>query len=62
MCVICCLDFEESSLVNELNCQGRHIFHHECIIEWMKTKTICPLCSQEVTVEGLKETAQQQKS
>lgn len=48
--MICCEDFTEDAIVSELNCDERHIFHTECLTEWMRQKTICPLCKRTVSI------------
>jgi E3 ubiquitin-protein ligase DOA10 len=50
-CVICMGDFELNQEVTPLPCDMRHVFHTECITQWMKTQTKCPLCKAEITVE-----------
>lgn len=41
-CSICCVDFDESEPVRVLRC--RHIYHPECIIEWLQINRTCPVC------------------
>lgn len=31
-----------------------HFFHDPCIATWMTKQNQCPVCRQEVTIEGLK--------
>lgn len=47
-CIICTEQFKEDSEVCELGCNERHIFHANCITEWMKTSTTCPVCRMPV--------------
>ena len=42
-CCICLVDFEDNSKISILP-KCNHIFHTECIIEWGKYKTSCPVC------------------
>ena len=46
-CVICCEEFKEDSMVTQLNCFEKHVFHTACVQEWMKKKTVCPICRKE---------------
>ena len=47
-CHICHLDYEPQSILVSLNsCQ--HVFHQDCINEWLNYGTTCPLCRQPVT-------------
>lgn len=41
-CSICLDDFDETKDIVYLDCQ--HIYHTECIIEWINKDTSCPLC------------------
>lgn len=44
-CSVCLHEFvitDEKLVV--LGCHSEHIFHEECILEWAKTKEICPIC------------------
>jgi hypothetical protein len=47
MCSICRMDFDDDA--NELK-TCKHVFHKECLIEWLKTsnKHECPLCRKSV--------------
>ena len=35
-CVICCLEFKERDMVTQLKCHEKHIFHTQCLDEWVK--------------------------
>ena len=48
-CMICLLDFKNDDKVQYLPCQ--HIFHHECINEWVKYKNECPTCRNQIETE-----------
>ena len=41
-CTICISDFEKEDMISITNCN--HIFHTDCIKEWGKYKTECPIC------------------
>ena len=41
-CTICISDFEKGEKITELEC--KHILHTECISEWVKYKSECPVC------------------
>lgn len=45
-CVICKLDFELDEKITVLEC--KHIFHTECISEWVKYKSECPICRAKI--------------
>ena len=47
-CGICFEDFVQGKDISELSCSGRHIFHTECLLRWVKVKTICPLCKEDI--------------
>lgn len=41
-CSICLSEYMQDEEVVECAC--KHIFHNECITEWLHTKQTCPLC------------------
>jgi membrane-anchored protein YejM (alkaline phosphatase superfamily) len=41
-CSICIIDFEKDDMISITSCN--HIFHTDCIKEWGKYKTDCPIC------------------
>lgn len=46
-CAVCMDDFQEHTRVlNFPICE--HIFHESCIMEWLKTRSTCPMCRQGV--------------
>jgi hypothetical protein len=45
-CTICVSKYQIGENVTELNC--KHIFHTECISEWVKYKSECPVCRQSI--------------
>ncbi|KAG8050435.1 hypothetical protein GUJ93_ZPchr0009g719 [Zizania palustris] len=46
-CVICRLEFEEGESLIALPC--KHLYHHECINQWLQINKVCPVCSAEVS-------------
>lgn len=47
-CAICMENFVEGDgkMIAELNCNNKHIFHLECLSEWVKKNDTCPLCRE----------------
>lgn len=45
-CSICISDFADDSMVSITNCN--HVFHTDCIKEWYKYKTDCPICREKI--------------
>eukprot|EP00826_Nyctotherus_ovalis_P066184 TRINITY_DN9761_c0_g5_i1.p1 TRINITY_DN9761_c0_g5~~TRINITY_DN9761_c0_g5_i1.p1 ORF type:complete len:294 (-),score=24.31 TRINITY_DN9761_c0_g5_i1:109-990(-) len=43
-CTICLIEYTKDEMVCELKCHKAHIFHEECFLEWIKRKSICPIC------------------
>ena len=43
-CAICLDDFKESEEVSPLHCNIKHLFHTDCIRQWLLTTPVCPLC------------------
>ena len=56
-CVICFEEFskDDKKQLVELNCNNKHIFHEECIQQWISKpqNTTCPLCREEINTECL---------
>jgi len=48
LCSICMEDFSNGSeRVAELNCSSKHLFHLECLKQWVSTnKKTCPMCRE----------------
>ncbi|XP_021841973.1 E3 ubiquitin ligase BIG BROTHER-related [Spinacia oleracea] len=46
-CVICRLDYEDGDGLTTLPC--KHLYHSDCINNWLKIKKACPVCSTEVS-------------
>ena len=49
LCTICIEDFEEGNSCIKLKCG--HIFHENCISDWVKYNPQCPVCRVEIKVE-----------
>lgn len=48
-CPICWSDFMRNDFVTTLHCDEKHIFHTECIEQWIrKGQNSCPLCRQQI--------------
>ncbi|XP_058776594.1 uncharacterized protein LOC131650911 [Vicia villosa] len=43
-CTICQEDYVEGEIIGRLDC--RHIYHLECIKQWLLLKNECPICKQ----------------
>lgn len=35
-CVICLTEFDSESLIAQLNCSSKHIFHLDCLKQWVE--------------------------
>jgi hypothetical protein len=42
MCVICQIVFDPEMEVTKMPC--RHVYHKECIVQWLRTSHMCPVC------------------
>ncbi|KAL2631524.1 hypothetical protein R1flu_016210 [Riccia fluitans] len=49
-CVICRLEYEEGDSLSTLPC--KHLYHTDCIQQWLEINKVCPVCNKEVTVLG----------
>ncbi|CAH8382490.1 unnamed protein product [Eruca vesicaria subsp. sativa] len=45
-CIICMDIINETQLMNALQCT--HIYHHQCITDWIKMNISCPLCRETI--------------
>ena len=50
-CVICLEDFKNGDNATVLPCI--HLFHSECVKNWLKTQNCCPICKFKLTGENL---------
>ena len=48
-CPICWSDFSRNDYVTTLYCNEKHIFHTECIEQWIRNgQNSCPLCREAI--------------
>lgn len=45
-CSVCISDFQKEEIVVILSCN--HVYHKNCVEEWIKTKSNCPYCRKSV--------------
>jgi hypothetical protein len=45
-CVICKLNIEEKEKIHQLEC--KHIYHENCIAQWVMYKSECPVCRHSI--------------
>merc|ERR1712232_1455648 len=45
-CAICLACFASGTEAAKLPCGRNHIFHHDCLMEWLVRNPSCPLCRQ----------------
>ena len=55
-CIICLEDFKNGDKAIILPCI--HIFHNECIKNWLKTQNTCPICKYKLTGENMNQSGQ----
>ncbi|KAF7836044.1 E3 ubiquitin-protein ligase RING1-like [Senna tora] len=48
-CCICLEDLRDSKQVATMPC--RHVFHNDCIVEWLKKSHVCPLCRYSMSTD-----------
>jgi len=48
-CVICLKVFEEGDSIKQLRCHPDHIFHTDCLHQWICIKLLCPICRAPIT-------------
>ena len=54
ICAICLEQFREDDgkLIAELNCNSKHIFHVNCLYEWVDKNDVCPMCREPIVQRG----------
>lgn len=45
-CAVCLAEYNKKDSVIKTNCSTMHVFHTECLQEWIKMKANCPLCRE----------------
>lgn len=48
VCSICLEEFQENQSVSTLHCCDKKQYHSECIDEWLKNSTLCPICRHDI--------------
>jgi len=51
ICPICVEAFGDQSEVVVLPCNVKHIYHANCVREWLTKHRLCPLCKRDVITE-----------
>lgn len=49
-CAICLKNINKDEPILILSCPGKHYFHGDCIKNWLKVKTCCPMCRSELVL------------
>ncbi|EAR83657.2 zinc finger, C3HC4 type (RING finger) protein, partial (macronuclear) [Tetrahymena thermophila SB210] len=52
-CVVCLCDFEDDENVRSTYC--KHVFHSECLTDWMKKNESCPYCRTPLNKDNIEE-------
>lgn len=47
-CCICLVNFEQDEDVSKMPCH--HVYHRDCIIQWLRINHVCPLCRFQMPV------------
>ena len=55
---MCRVEYEDEDEVSVLPC--KHIYHVDCIAQWLLHKKVCPQCNEEVTGLGAQEPSDRQ--
>ncbi|KAL4474226.1 hypothetical protein ABPG72_001765 [Tetrahymena utriculariae] len=58
-CVVCLCDFEDDENVRSTYC--KHVFHSECLTDWMKKNESCPYCRTPLNKDNIAEIYEQYK-
>ena len=49
MCIICTEEFKGNDEIVVLKCSTKHVFHENCIKQWIGKKAECPICRYDLT-------------
>ena len=52
-CTICCTEFAAGDVLRKLTCP--HVFHADCVDQWLSESKKCPLCKTEVVEKQISE-------
>ncbi|CAI2361006.1 unnamed protein product [Moneuplotes crassus] len=55
LCCICLENFKEGVQVTELSCNAKHTFHTQCISDWIRRNSNCPICRSPVSADQIGE-------
>jgi hypothetical protein len=47
-CGTCLEEYGEEEEMLILPCEGRHAFHEDCIVPWLKMSVFCPSCRKDL--------------
>ncbi|PIA55486.1 hypothetical protein AQUCO_00700050v1 [Aquilegia coerulea] len=50
-CSVCCEEFMTGEEITKMPCFSAHIFHMDCIQDWLKVSHTCPLCRYPMPTE-----------
>ncbi|GMI99683.1 hypothetical protein HRI_003637600 [Hibiscus trionum] len=48
-CTVCLDEFSDGDEVASMPCN--HVYHYNCIVEWLETSHLCPLCRYQMPVD-----------
>ncbi|KAK8521172.1 hypothetical protein V6N13_077290 [Hibiscus sabdariffa] len=48
-CTVCLDEFSDGDKVTSTPCN--HVYHYSCIVEWLKTSHLCPLCRYQMPID-----------
>ncbi len=53
LCSVCLIEFEMEDLVRKTICD--HLFHKECLEQWLKKHENCPICRKNLSKKDLED-------
>jgi len=56
MCIFCQDEYKEGDRVRSLPC--KHAFHADCVDEWLRENSTCPMCKKPVVEDEDEETSE----
>ncbi|GMI50555.1 hypothetical protein ScalyP_jg4251 [Parmales sp. scaly parma] len=60
-CLVCQCDYEDGEELRKLNNTCNHVFHKECVDEWLLKRDRCPYCSTCIIIKKEEETETENK-
>lgn len=52
-CLLCVPNVQPYSMVIQLPCASGHVYHAECVLDWLKRSQRCPVCGTNIVTDAV---------